>query len=129
MKKTRLKLIAAIAIVFIGIFSIILYSLNKNEYTVPDFAIFRWYREAYGKKEYIVFNKDYSFEYYDEDNNFIVDEDCNRYEFNKYKNEITILCKNSTMIYKVIKYKDSKLDIKFDTGDVREFKLEDTDNE
>ena len=128
MKETRLKLVAGIAILCIGIFSVILYSLGKNEYSIPDFAIFRWYRNVYDKKEYLVFGKDNSFEYYDEDNNSLVDEDCNKYEFNKYTNEINIICKDSTMNYKVIKYKDSKLDIKFDTGDVREFKLEDSDN-
>ncbi len=129
MKKTRLKLVVAIVIIFIGIFSIILYSLKKKEYAIPEFSDVKWYRVVYDKKEYVVFNKDNSFEYYDEENNSIVDDDCNKYEFNRYTNEINIICKNSTMIYKVIKYKDDKLDLKFDTGDVREFKLEDSDNE
>ena len=129
MKKTRLKLIVAIVIIFIGIFSIVLYSLKKKEYAIPDFSDVKWYREVYDKKEYIVFNKDNSFEYYDEENNNIIDDDCNKYKFNKYTNEISIICKDSSMIYKVIKYKEDKLDLKFDTGDVREFKLEDSDNE
>ena len=127
MKKTRLKLIVGIIILLISIFSIISYSLKKEEYSIPDYAIFKWYREVNGKKEFLVFEKDNSFEYYDEENNNILKDDCNKYRYNKYNKEIEILCKDSVIIYKEIRYKDSKLAIKFDTGDVREFKIKDSD--
>ena len=123
-KKIRLKLIAGIVILLIGIFTIVSYSLKREEYSIPSFAIFRWYREVDGVKEYLVFNKNNTIEYYDENNNNLLEESCQTYEYNKYVNEIDVKCKYTTLNYKIVKYKDSVLDIKFNTGDVREFKLE-----
>lgn len=128
-KKVRLKLVTGIIVLLIGIFGLVAYGLNRNEYDIPPFAIFRWYREVDGVKEYLVFNKDNSFEYYTEGNESIVDNSCKTYRYNKYTKEIDIKCKNSTLNYKVIRYKDNKLDIRFDTGDVRVFYLEENNNE
>ena len=111
-------------ILLVFIFILLLCGCNiKENDKIPSFAIFKWYREIDGIKEYIVFNKDNSFEYYNEKNESIVDISCNTYEYNKKKNEIIVKCNDKDISYEIISYKDSKLKIK-DNDNIKEFKLE-----